>query len=178
MPLARSWLLDASRSGLRFGGYEGAGVDVFYFSAPQKGWSAIPLPALVNDGRNPCGFASDARDQVRQLAIDWPKWHSIMRAYEDGGHAYHSHHADKMRCDPVAIRMLETKFYGSTRLKGKRKWRPGGFCSQDLADKGVRLCAGRGLAWRRVWVVQLHWCINGKKPLPPKGMQICLPACR
>jgi aspartate aminotransferase-like enzyme len=81
------FVLDCVASGALWVDMKARGVDVL-LSAPQKGWSASPCAALVMLG-------SEAARRVQQstsssFAADLRKWLQIMRAYEDGGHAYHA----------------------------------------------------------------------------------------
>ena len=63
------------------------GVDVL-ISAPQKGWSGPPCAGFVmlSDAALAAVTASDSTS----FACDLGKWLEIMRAYENGGHAYHA----------------------------------------------------------------------------------------
>ncbi len=63
------------------------GVDVL-ISAPQKGWSGSPCCGLVmlsTDAKTLLGAT-----QSTSFSCDLGKWHQIMDAYENGGHAYHA----------------------------------------------------------------------------------------
>ena len=76
------------------------------------------------------------------FAIDLAKWHSIMKAYENGGHAYHA----TMPTD--ALRgfrdvMLESRDYGFDRLKAAQ-WELGNAVRAMLAEKGVVSVAAEG----------------------------------
>lgn len=63
------------------------GIDVL-ISAPQKGWSGSPCCGLVMLGER--GLSRLAETESDSFACDLKKWHSIMQAYENGGHAYHA----------------------------------------------------------------------------------------
>ena len=76
------------------------------------------------------------------FAIDLGKWRAIMKAYEDGGHAYHA----TMPTDALrAFRdtMLETKDFGFERLK-EAQWQLGEGVRQMLAGKGITSVAAGG----------------------------------
>ena len=81
------FVLDCVASGALWVDMRACGVDVL-ISAPQKGWSASPSCALVM-------FSDRALERLEQttsnsFACDLKKWQQIMRAYEEGGHAYHA----------------------------------------------------------------------------------------
>ena len=80
-------VLDCIASGAMWVDMTAIGVDVLV-SAPQKGWSSSPAGAMVclseralkvMEGTTSTSFAADLK-----------KWHQIMQAYENGGHAYHA----------------------------------------------------------------------------------------
>lgn len=62
------------------------GVDVLV-SAPQKGWSGSPCSGLVM--LSPLAVERMQTSTSSSFACDLKKWHQIMQAFEDGGHAYH-----------------------------------------------------------------------------------------
>ena len=81
------FVLDCIASGARWVDMKAIGVDVLV-SAPQQGWSSSPAGAMVclseralkvMEGTTSTSFAADLK-----------KWHQIMQAYENGGHAYHA----------------------------------------------------------------------------------------
>jgi aspartate aminotransferase-like enzyme len=76
------------------------------------------------------------------FAVDLKKWHGIMQAYENGGHAYHA----TMPTDALrAFRdtMVETRDYGFDRLKAAQ-WELGNAVRKVLADKGILSVAAPG----------------------------------
>lgn len=76
------------------------------------------------------------------FTIDLKKWHGIVQAYENGGHAYHA----TMPTDGLrAFRdtMLETRGYGFARLKDAQ-WTLGNAVRKVLADKGIKSVAAEG----------------------------------
>ncbi|MEJ2177915.1 MAG: aminotransferase class V-fold PLP-dependent enzyme [Gammaproteobacteria bacterium] len=81
------FVLDCVASGTIWVDMSAVGVDVL-ISAPQKGWSASPSSGLVMLS----GRALDRLSvtQSTSFACDLGKWHQIMQAYENGGHAYHA----------------------------------------------------------------------------------------
>lgn len=81
------FVLDCVASGTLWVDMKACGVDVL-ITAPQKGWSASSCAALI-------GFSERAIARLKQttsssFAIDLKKWFQIMKAYEDGSHAYHA----------------------------------------------------------------------------------------
>ena len=81
------FVLDCIASGDLWVDMEESGVDIL-ISAPQKGWSASPCSALVMLGRTAVDRIGDTAST--SFACDLKKWLEIMRAYENGGHAYHA----------------------------------------------------------------------------------------
>jgi len=82
-----TFVLDCVASGAMWVNMRQIGVDIL-ISAPQKGWSASPSCGLVMLG-------AEALDRIgattsSSFSCDLKKWLEIMRAYENGGHAYHS----------------------------------------------------------------------------------------
>jgi len=107
------FVLDCIASGALWVDMKARGVDVL-ISAPQKGWSSSPCAALVMLGEEALRRLEDT--QSTSFAADLKRWLGIMRAYEDGGHAYHA----TMPTDALkAFRdtMLETRDYGFAKVK-------------------------------------------------------------
>tara|TARA_R110002033_G_scaffold76033_2_gene127704 strand:- start:118 stop:1242 length:1125 start_codon:yes stop_codon:yes gene_type:complete len=161
-------VLDCIASGCAWVDMRKLGVDVL-LSAPQKGWSAAPSAGLVM-------MSDRALSRMEQttsdsFAIDLKKWHQIMQAYENGGHAYHA----TMPTDALrAFRdtMVETRDYGFGRLK-EAQWQLGDAVRKMLADRGVTSVAADGFGAPGVVVSytadpQIQ---NGKK-FAAEGMQI------
>ncbi len=107
------FVLDCVASGALWVDMQACGVDVL-ISAPQKGWSASPGCALVM-------FSTRALERIEHtrsnsFACDLGKWLQIMRAYEDGGHAYHATlPTDSLK--RFRDTMRETADYGFERLR-------------------------------------------------------------
>ncbi|WP_227267357.1 aminotransferase class V-fold PLP-dependent enzyme [Roseobacter weihaiensis] len=132
-------VLDCIASGCAWVDMRKLGIDVL-ISAPQKGWSASPCAGLVMMSARAETRLADTRSD--SFAIDLGKWHSIMKAYENGGHAYHA----TMPTDALrAFRdtMLETEEYGFDRLK-EAQWELGDRVRTLLAEKGVVSVAAEG----------------------------------
>lgn len=132
-------VLDCIASGCAWIDMKATGVDVL-ISAPQKGWSASPSAGLVM--MNDRALARLEETESDSFAIDLKKWHSIMQAYVNGGHAYHA----TMPTDALkAFRdtMIETRDYGFDKLRDAQ-WALGNQVRAMLADKGVTSVAADG----------------------------------
>lgn len=132
-------VLDGIASGCAWIDMRATGVDVL-ISAPQKGWSASPSAGLVMLSERALvrleGTASDS------FALDLKKWRAIMKAYEDGGHAYHA----TMPTDALrAFRdtMIETREHGFERLR-EAQWELGNGVRAMLGARGVASVAAEG----------------------------------
>lgn len=161
-------VLDCIASGCAWVDMRKTGVDVL-ISAPQKGWSASPSAGLVM-------LSERATERLEHtvsdsFAIDLKKWRDIMKAYENGGHAYHA----TMPTDALtAFRdtMQETKKIGFDRLE-TAQWELGERVRALLANKGVRSVAAEGFGAPGVVVSYTSDpdIQNGKK-FAAQGMQI------
>ena len=132
-------VLDCIASGCAWVDMEALGVDVL-ISAPQKGWSAQPCAGLVMLSER--GVARMGETQSDSFTLDLGKWHAIMQAYLDGGHAYHA----TMPTDALRVfrdTMLETKEYGFERLK-EAQWKLGEGVRAMMVEKGVTSVAADG----------------------------------
>jgi len=132
-------VLDCIASGTLWVDMQACGVDVL-ISAPQKGWSASPCSALVM-------LSEQARDRIAEttsssFACDLRKWLDIMRAYENGGHAYHA----TMPTDALKKfrdTMKETEAYGFEKVK-QEQLELGRRVRQLLSARGFRSVAAEG----------------------------------
>lgn len=132
-------VLDCIASGCAWVDMQATGVDVL-ISAPQKGWSASPSAGLVMMSARAVARLDTTKSN--SFAIDLKKWHDIMQAYENGGHAYHA----TMPTDALrAFRdtMIETRDYGFEKLRDAQ-WELGNAVRAMLADKGVTSVAAEG----------------------------------
>jgi aspartate aminotransferase-like enzyme len=143
------FVLDCVASGAIWVDMKACGVDVL-ISAPQKGWSASPCAALI-------ALSGRALERIEQttsssFAADLRKWLNIMRAYEDGGHAYHA----TMPTDTLAVlrdAMQETERTGLDTLKA-RQWDLGHQVRALFAEAGFYSVAAEG--FEAPGVVVLH----------------------
>ncbi len=132
-------VLDCIASGCVWVDMKALGVDVLC-SAPQKGWSASPSAGLVMMSDKALAKLDETTSD--SFAIDLKKWHSIMVAYENGGHAYHATlPTDALRA--FRDTMLETKDYGFDKLRDAQ-WALGTGVREILAEKGVKSVAADG----------------------------------
>ena len=161
-------VLDCIASGCAWVDMAALGVDVL-ISAPQKGWSAQPCAGLVMLSER--GVERLAETQSDSFALDLGKWHAIMQAYLDGGHAYHA----TMPTDALRVfrdTMLETKEYGFERLK-EAQWKLGEGVREMLASKGVKSVAAEGFGAPGVVVSYTdHPDVKSGKAFMAEGMQI------
>jgi aspartate aminotransferase-like enzyme len=81
------FVLDCVASGAMWVDMPAIGVDVL-ISAPQKGWSSSPASAIVC--LSPRTLKVMEGTTSTSFAADLKKWHQIMQAFENGGHAYHA----------------------------------------------------------------------------------------
>jgi len=162
------FVLDCIASGALWVDMKACGVDVL-ISAPQKGWSSSPSSGLVMLSQRALDVLPETKSS--SFAVDLAKWHQIMQAYENGGHAYHS----TMPTDALTgfrNTMLESHEYGFEKLredqislgKGVRKL---------LADHGYKGVAAPGFEAPGVVVSYTSDpdIQNGKK-FAAQGMQI------
>ncbi len=132
-------VLDCIASGAVWVDMAALGVDVL-ISAPQKGWSSTPAAGIVVLG--PRGEERLAATTSDSFALDLKKWRAIMKAYEDGGHAYHA----TMPTDSILAlhdAMVETRAMGFAEAKAAQ-WDLGQKVRALLAEWGVASVAAEG----------------------------------
>lgn len=133
------FVLDCIAAGTIWVDMKATGVDVL-ISAPQKGWSASPCAALVM--LNQAALNKMDATTSTSFACDLKKWHQIMQAYENGGHAYHA----TMPTDALTKfrdTMLETKEYGFEKVKAEQI-ELGASVRAMLESKGINSVAAEG----------------------------------
>ncbi len=132
-------VLDCIASGCAWVDMAATGVDVL-ISAPQKGWSSTPCAGLVMMSERAVARLEETASD--SFAVDLKKWHSIMAAYEGGGHAYHA----TMPTEGLQMfrdAMIETRDYGFDKLR-EAQFDLGNKVRAVLADKGIRSVAAEG----------------------------------
>jgi aspartate aminotransferase-like enzyme len=80
-------VLDCVAAGALWVDMAALGIDVL-ITAPQKGWTSTPCAGVVM--LSDLGLERLAETESDSFALDLKKWHSIMGAYLNGGHAYHA----------------------------------------------------------------------------------------
>ena len=133
------FVLDCIASGAMWVDMEALGVDVL-ISAPQKGWSASPCSALVMLSERAVERLNNTTST--SFAADLGKWHQIMQAYENGGHAYHA----TMPTDSLTKfrdTMLESAQIGFDTLKARQQ-SLGDSVRQALGERGIKSVAAPG----------------------------------
>lgn len=132
-------VIDCIASGCVWLDMKALGIDVL-ISAPQKGWSSTPCAGLV--------MLSDAAvkkvesTESDSFSLDLKQWLNIMRAYENGGHAYHATMpTDGLRQFRDTIN--EAKEVGFDKLS-EAQWELGNRIRKVLEDKGVESVAAKG----------------------------------
>ncbi|WP_201584408.1 aminotransferase class V-fold PLP-dependent enzyme [Psychrobacter sp. HII-4] len=132
-------VIDCIASGCVWLDMKDLGIDVL-ISAPQKGWSSTPCAGLV--------MMSDAAVQrventeSNSFSLDLKKWLEIMRAYENGGHAYHATMpTDSLRQFRDTVN--EAKKIGFDKLCDAQ-WQLGKRIRQVLEAKGIASVAAEG----------------------------------
>ncbi|TCM87085.1 aminotransferase class V-fold PLP-dependent enzyme [Rhodovulum steppense] len=161
-------VLDCIASGCVWVDMAQTGVDVL-ISAPQKGWSASPSAGMVMLSARAAARLEETASN--SFAMDLKKWRAIMKAYEDGGHAYHA----TMPTDAlVGLRdaMAETKAMGFDAAKAAQ-WKLGQSVREMLAGMGVASVAAPGFGAPGVVVSHTDDpdIQNGRK-FVAEGMQI------
>jgi len=133
------FVLDCVASGTLWVDMKDVGIDVL-ISAPQKGWSASPCAALVM--LNNDALAEMEKTTSSSFACNLKQWHTIMAAYENGGHAYHA----TMPTDSLTKfrdTMLETKEYGFEKVRNEQI-ELGQKVRALLESKGIKSVAAEG----------------------------------
>jgi len=131
--------LDCIASGAVWVDMQALGVDILC-SAPQKGWSGSPCAGLVM--LSDAALAVMAETTSTSFSCDLKKWHQIMQAYLDGGHAYHA----TMPTDALtSFRdvVLETKAFGYSEAKTAQQTL-GTRVRALLSERGFKSVAGDG----------------------------------
>ncbi len=133
------FVLDGVASGCIWIDMTKLGVDVF-ITAPQKGWSSSPGTGVVMLSQRALDVMVDTKST--SFAVDLKKWHDIMKAYENGGHAYHA----TMPTEAIVRfrdMIIETKEFGFDSAK-TAQIKLGQGIRSALEAKGFKSVAGEG----------------------------------
>ena len=133
------FVLDCIASGCIWVDMKALGVDVL-ISAPQKGWSSSPATGVVMLSERALNAMEDTKST--SFAVDLKKWHDIMQAYVNGGHAYHA----TMPTEAIVRfreMIVETKDFGYENAK-QAQITLGKGVRAALEAKGFKSVAGEG----------------------------------
>ena len=132
-------VIDCIASGCVWLDMKALGIDVI-ISAPQKGWSSTPAAGLVM--LSAAAVKKVESTESDSFSLDLKQWLNIMRAFENGGHAYHATMpTDSLRQFRDTI--MEAKDIGFDKLCAAQ-WELGTRIRQVLADKGIESVAAEG----------------------------------
>ncbi len=133
------FVLDCVASGALWVDMRAIGVDVL-ITAPQKGWTSTPCTGVVMLSQ--AGLDRLAETQSDSFVLDLKKWHQIMQAYLNGGHAYHA----TMPTDGLVQfhdTMLEMKAFGFEKAK-EAQIELGTKLRQIMEQRGYKSLAAQG----------------------------------
>ena len=132
-------VIDCIASGCVWLDMKDLGIDVL-ISAPQKGWSSTPSAGLVM--LSEAAVKKVDSTESDSFSIDLKQWLNIMRAYENGGHAYHATMpTDSLRQFRDAVN--EAKAIGFDKLC-EAQWSLGKRIREVLEAKGIESVAAQG----------------------------------
>ena len=133
------FVLDCIASGTIWIDMKAVGVDVL-ISAPQKGWSGPPCAGLVMLNERATKVMQETTSS--SFACDLLKWHQIMNAYENNGHAYHTTMPTDALTQFYSV-MQEVRDFGFEQCR-ERQLELGQKIRQVLEDKGIKSVAHEG----------------------------------
>ncbi len=162
------FILDCVASGTIWVDMKELGIDVLV-TAPQKGWSGPSCAGMVTLGSRGLERLGETRSD--SFACDLRKWHDIMVAYEDGGHAYHATMpTDALRL--AARQMQETCDTGFDKTKLFQQ-QLGDKVRQMFARHGFQSVAGKGFEAPGVVVVYTdNPAIQSGRRFLEEGLQV------
>lgn len=132
-------VIDCIASGCVWLDMKELGIDVLV-SAPQKGWSSTPCAGLVMLSEK--AIAQVENTESNSFSLDLKQWLTVMRAYENGGHAYHATMpTDSLRQFRDTI--FEAKEIGFDKLSDAQ-WELGNKIRDLLESRGIESVAAEG----------------------------------
>ena len=132
-------VIDCIASGCIWLDMKELGIDVL-ISAPQKGWSSTPCAGVVMLSEK--AVAKVESTESNSFSLDLKQWLTVMRAYENGGHAYHATMpTDSLRQFRDTI--VEAKEIGLDKLCDAQ-WELGNKIRALLEGKGIESVAAEG----------------------------------
>ena len=132
-------VIDCIASGCVWLDMKDLGIDVL-ISAPQKGWSSTPCAGLVM--LSAAAVKKVETTESNSFSLDLKQWLTVMRAYENGGHAYHATMpTDSLRQFRDTIN--EAKEIGFTKLSDAQ-WELGNRIREVLESNGFESVAAEG----------------------------------
>ena len=133
------FVLDCVASGALWVDMTDIGVDAL-ITAPQKGWTSTPCAGVVM--MSSAAVARLEETTSDSFILDLKKWHQIMTAYLNGGHAYHA----TMPTDGLAQfydTLLEIKSFGFAKAKDAQI-KLGTKLRQIMEQRGYKSLAAEG----------------------------------
>ena len=133
------FVLDCVASGALWVDMKQIGIDIL-ITAPQKGWTSTPCAGVVM--LSEAAVARLAETDSDSFVLDVKKWHQIMTAYLNGGHAYHA----TMPTDGLAQfydTVLEIKAFGFAKAKAAQI-ELGTKLRQIMEQRGYKSLAAEG----------------------------------
>lgn len=132
-------VIDCIASGCVWLDMKKLGIDVL-ISAPQKGWSSTPGAGLVMLSEKAVEKVENTESNC--FSFDLKQWLNVMRAYENGGHAYHTTMpTDSLRQFRDTIE--ESKAIGFDKLCDAQ-WELGNKVRAVLESRGIESVAAEG----------------------------------
>ena len=132
-------VIDCIASGCIWLDMKELGIDLL-ISAPQKGWSSTPCAGIVM--MSEAAVAKVETTESNSFSLDLKQWLTVMRAFENGGHAYHATMpTDSLRQFRDTIN--EAKEIGLEKLFDAQ-WELGNKIRDALGAKGFKGVAAEG----------------------------------